>query len=186
MQIDGLIILWSLWQPFRIIVTCRWMHSIKSSSWDERRFVILTTTNLNCKYTANMCMLYSWVYRSFHPPAGIFRDAFICFSFKKNAAQIFDTNIQSSAISSINGIRTLSMFWVILGHTFFFAMYAPSGKNLIQYWYFYWIHQTVPGCGYVFYLGLKLIIILTRYQNFKIKLYLSLLSQDLTVTHYSN
>jgi len=53
-------------------------------------------------------------------------DIFVCFSLKKNAAQILNTNVLSSAISSLNGIRTISMFWVILGHTFFFALYAPS------------------------------------------------------------
>ena len=43
---------------------------------------------------------------------------FLCFSLIQNTRLIMDTNVPSTAITSINGMRVLSMWWVILGHTY--------------------------------------------------------------------
>ena len=39
-----------------------------------------------------------------------------------------DTKVPPSAISSIHGMRVLSMWWVILGHTYFFAQHIRISK----------------------------------------------------------
>ena len=39
-----------------------------------------------------------------------------------------DTNVPTSAITSINGMRVMSMWWVILGHVYGFQMVAPISK----------------------------------------------------------
>ncbi|EDO47332.1 predicted protein, partial [Nematostella vectensis] len=60
---------------------------------------------------------------------------FLCFSIIRNTSRIMDTNVPPGAITSINGMRVLSMFWVILGHTFIWQLiggleskpgYAPA------------------------------------------------------------
>lgn len=53
---------------------------------------------------------------------------FLCFSLIQNINRIMDTKVPPSAISSIHGIRVLSMWWVILGHTYFFAKGIPISK----------------------------------------------------------
>ncbi|CAB4023738.1 Hypothetical predicted protein, partial [Paramuricea clavata] len=49
---------------------------------------------------------------------------FRCFSVLQNTAKILKTDVPPSAIKSINGIRVISITWVILGHTF--ASFASS------------------------------------------------------------
>lgn len=39
-----------------------------------------------------------------------------------------DTNIPPGAISSINGMRVLSMWWVILGHVYAIQQITPISK----------------------------------------------------------
>ncbi|RMX37080.1 hypothetical protein pdam_00020043 [Pocillopora damicornis] len=53
----------------------------------------------------------------------------LCFSWIQNTNRIMDTNVPPSAITSINGMRVLSMWWVILGHLFSVQM-ITSISNL--------------------------------------------------------
>lgn len=47
-----------------------------------------------------------------------------------------DTNVPPSAITSINGMRVMSMWWVILGHVYGFQMVAPISKySLVLLWF---------------------------------------------------
>ena len=46
------------------------------------------------------------------------------FSFINNGKKLFGTETAVGPLAFLNGIRVLSMWWVILGHTFFFAMYS--------------------------------------------------------------
>jgi len=46
---------------------------------------------------------------------------FICFSLVKNTKAVMNTNAPDGAILSINGIRTISMMWVILGHCYLYG-----------------------------------------------------------------
>ena len=58
------------------------------------------------------------------------KDSLVGFSLYKTVPTIFSTRQPSSAITSINGIRVISMFWVILGHTYFFLFELQGFKNL--------------------------------------------------------
>ena len=50
----------------------------------------------------------------------------MCFSLLKNTRAIFSTKVPKGAITSINGIRTISMTWVILGHLYFYSTLPPN------------------------------------------------------------
>ena len=45
-----------------------------------------------------------------------------CFSLVQNTTKIFNTTVTPKMITSVNGIRVISMFWIILGHTFLFML----------------------------------------------------------------
>lgn len=53
-----------------------------------------------------------------------------CFSLIKNTSLIMDTTIKPGAITSINGVRVLSMWWVILGHVFIWQLIGGNVSNL--------------------------------------------------------
>lgn len=55
-----------------------------------------------------------------HP--GVCVDFLRCFSLVENTTKIFSTNVTPKMITSVNGIRVISMFWIILGHTFLFML----------------------------------------------------------------
>ena len=42
----------------------------------------------------------------------------LCFSIIRNTSKIMDCTVPPGAITSVNGVRVLSMWWVIMGHTF--------------------------------------------------------------------
>ncbi|XP_022805680.1 O-acyltransferase like protein-like [Stylophora pistillata] len=42
----------------------------------------------------------------------------VCFSMIRNTTKIMNCSVPAGAISAINGIRVLSMWWVIMGHTY--------------------------------------------------------------------
>ncbi|XP_078365902.1 O-acyltransferase like protein-like isoform X1 [Oculina patagonica] len=58
---------------------------------------------------------------------------FLCFSLIQNTSRIMDTNVPPSAITSINGMRVLSMWWVILGHTFSIQLVTPISNLLLVF-----------------------------------------------------
>ena len=45
-----------------------------------------------------------------------------CFSIVRNTSKIMDCNAPPGAITSLNGVRVLSMWWVILGHTYLWML----------------------------------------------------------------
>lgn len=51
------------------------------------------------------------------------------FSFIKNTEKLVRTTTASSPLSSLNGMRVLSMWWVILGHTYVFVFSTPVLQN---------------------------------------------------------
>ena len=53
---------------------------------------------------------------------------FLCFSLIKNTSRIMDTKVPASAITSINGMRVMSMWWVILGHVYGFQTVSTMSK----------------------------------------------------------
>ena len=54
----------------------------------------------------------------------------LCFSIVKNTKAIFNTKVPDGAINSINGIRTISITWVILGHLI--SQVIQSGSSEIK------------------------------------------------------
>ena len=50
----------------------------------------------------------------------------LCFSLLRNTRAIISTQAPQGAIESINGIRVISMWWIILGHMGYRLRY--SGK----------------------------------------------------------
>ncbi|XP_068723266.1 nose resistant to fluoxetine protein 6-like [Montipora capricornis] len=42
----------------------------------------------------------------------------LCFSITRNTSKIMDCSVPPGAITSVNGVRVLSLWWVILGHTY--------------------------------------------------------------------
>ena len=57
------------------------------------------------------------------------KDLILSFSLYKTVPAILSTHQPATAISSINGIRVISMFWVILGHTFIWQLYFMVAAN---------------------------------------------------------
>ena len=55
---------------------------------------------------------------------------FLCFSLIQNTSRIMNTNVPVNAITAINGMRVLSMWWVILGHTYAFQQATPLSKYI--------------------------------------------------------
>ncbi|XP_033121019.1 O-acyltransferase like protein-like [Anneissia japonica] len=51
----------------------------------------------------------------------VFEQALLSFSAMKNGSKILDVGNGAGQLECLNGIRVLSMWWVILGHTLYFA-----------------------------------------------------------------
>ena len=66
------------------------------------------------------------------------KDVILSFSLYKNVPSIMATHQPASAITSINGMRVLSMFWVILGHTYYWVLTYDVAANSIE------AGQTIP------------------------------------------
>ena len=60
----------------------------------------------------------------------------LCFSVVKNTKAILNIDVPKDSITSINGIRTLSITWVILGHSLLFGVQYVgrygAGKRLVE------------------------------------------------------
>ena len=67
------------------------------------------------------------------------KDLILSFSLYKTVPVIMRTRQSANAITSINGIRVFSMFWIILGHTFVWGLVQNDvAVNKIEAW------ETVP------------------------------------------
>lgn len=54
-------------------------------------------------------------------PANFLTGFLSCFDLIKNTRTVLSTDVPNGAISSINGIRAISMMWIILGHTYYYG-----------------------------------------------------------------
>lgn len=70
-------------------------------------------------------LLYLFLYT--HISLGVFGKVLMSFSFYTNGCKILSTSKGSETLGAINGIRFLSMGWVILGHSYSSAR-GYSGK----------------------------------------------------------
>ena len=60
----------------------------------------------------------------------IITNILISFSLVKNTRAIFSTTVPRGIITSVNGIRTISMTWVILGHLYFFMIISGQSMGM--------------------------------------------------------
>uniref|UniRef100_T1J952 Nose resistant-to-fluoxetine protein N-terminal domain-containing protein n=1 Tax=Strigamia maritima TaxID=126957 RepID=T1J952_STRMM len=60
---------------------------------------------------------------------GICEQILLCFSFYTNASKLFNTEPRDNSLMCINGIRVISMFWIIFGHSY--MMGALSADNIV-------------------------------------------------------
>ncbi|XP_071947853.1 nose resistant to fluoxetine protein 6-like [Antedon mediterranea] len=54
--------------------------------------------------------------------SGFFKKFILCFSLVTNGSKILSPKQGQGSLHALNGIRVLSLFWVILGHTYFFPL----------------------------------------------------------------
>ena len=66
--------------------------------------------------------------------AGIFGRLVLCFSAYTNGKKILGTSQPKGSLTAVNGIRFLSMSWVILGHTLAFVL-GSTCKLLLLFSY---------------------------------------------------
>ena len=53
---------------------------------------------------------------------GVIEKMLLSFSVYSNGVKILSTNQSAGSLGAVNGIRFLSMAWVILGHTYWFCI----------------------------------------------------------------
>ena len=71
--------------------------------------------------------IYFFNYKCFFIHTDVVARFLLCFSLIQNTNRILSTKVPPGAITSINGMRVLSMWWVILGHCYFFMLdHRPS------------------------------------------------------------
>eukprot|EP00054_Salpingoeca_dolichothecata_P018077 m.110468 g.110468 ORF g.110468 m.110468 type:complete len:668 (+) comp22721_c0_seq1:1-2004(+) len=56
-----------------------------------------------------------------------------CFSLVRNVPKLCSTDAHKDSILCLNGIRTISMMWVVLGHTYFFFEFYDISNPLAMY-----------------------------------------------------
>ena len=61
------------------------------------------------------------------------KDLILSFSLYKTVPAIMATHQPATAITSINGMRVLSMFWVILGHTLLWELAYGIVANIVEF-----------------------------------------------------
>ncbi|XP_071484630.1 nose resistant to fluoxetine protein 6-like [Diadema antillarum] len=58
---------------------------------------------------------------------------FLCFSLKKSMSSLMNTSGSKDDIRCIHGIRVISMFWIILGHSFSFQQKSDAIGNSVWF-----------------------------------------------------
>ena len=54
------------------------------------------------------------------------KDLLLCFSFVRNSKKLFNTKTATGPLACLNGLRVISMFWVIQGHTYSFSLQTTN------------------------------------------------------------
>ncbi|PAA59551.1 hypothetical protein BOX15_Mlig030456g2, partial [Macrostomum lignano] len=75
---------------------------------------------------------------------GGLKSILLCFSVRTNAAKLMDQRQASSSLRCVNGIRFISMSWVILSHTYMVGLINASNLGqLVPQWLNDWTFQAV-------------------------------------------
>ena len=90
-------------------------------TWINEMNHILKSRKRSCSlsylvYTEYFC----WLWNCFYLYTDVVAKFLLCFSLIQNTNRIMSTKVPPGAITSINGMRVLSMWWVILGHCYAF------------------------------------------------------------------
>ena len=72
--------------------------------------------------------IYLFNYKYFFIHTDVAAQFLLCFSLIQNTNRILSTKVPPGAITSINGMRVLSMWWVILGHCYYFMQFLRPSK----------------------------------------------------------
>ena len=102
--------------------------------------ILIQTVNKYLGQLAELFFLKLVILVSF---SDIILEILLCFSLVRNTKRIMDAKVPAGAITSLNGMRVLSMWWVILGHTTLFLVF---GGNLGKYGksvYYKYSHQSI-------------------------------------------
>ncbi|XP_070565056.1 nose resistant to fluoxetine protein 6-like [Ptychodera flava] len=70
--------------------------------------------------------------KKFHYRPGILGQCLLAFSVLENGRKILDTRHTAGTLAAIHGIRVLSMWWVILGHSYSFHVGVSDNVFIIQ------------------------------------------------------
>ena len=62
------------------------------------------------------------------------QEFFLCFSFIKNTKAVLRTDVADGAITSLNGIRVISITWVIMGHCLVFSLPDIGMWNITSFY----------------------------------------------------
>lgn len=80
-----------------------------------------------CKHYVNHILEQLLISHHFFFLSGTFRKFLLTFSMSTNGSKVLSTETPPpSTVQAVNGIRVLSMGWVILGHTYFFTLGTSS------------------------------------------------------------
>ena len=72
-------------------------------------------------------------------------DVFLCFSLIRNSKRVMDTKVIPGTVSSFDGIRVLSMTWVIFYHVFYRVQLgsAETSTCKLPYVHFFFIKNNL-------------------------------------------
>ena len=76
--------------------------------------------------------IYLFNYKYFFIHTDVAAQFLLCFSLIQNTNRILSTKVPPGAITSINGMRVLSMWWVILGHCYAFQVMTGLPSKLFH------------------------------------------------------
>ena len=61
-------------------------------------------------------------------------EVFLCFSLLRNSRTVFRTDVTPETVTSLFGLRVLSIFWIILAHVYGFSKSVDgiTGKYMVD------------------------------------------------------
>ena len=75
---------------------------------------------------------------------------FLCFSLLRNSRAVFKTDVTPETVTSLFGLRVLSIFWIILAHVYVYSKsvggitgkyMTPRGTQFMRYFATYKVHK---------------------------------------------
>ena len=73
---------------------------------------------------------------------------FLCFSLLRNSRAVFKTDATPGTVTSLFGLRVLSIFWVMLGHVYAFSRHLDGITGMFMAFDVYVILTCREGSGW--------------------------------------